>query len=154
EVGAAVLQEFSDMTPKLRSRAIDVLLSRARWAVALVRAVDEGKVPATAVTVEQLRVVPTYKNEELQTLVRKHWGRVSAGTPEEKLAEMRRLNNDLNAGKGDPTAGRLVFRKHCAACHQLFGEGEKVGPDLTTANKDRDFLLANIVDPSAVIRRE
>jgi len=28
-------------------------------------------------------------------------------------------------------------------------------PDLTTANrKDRDFLLASIVDPSAVIRRE
>jgi putative heme-binding domain-containing protein len=68
---------------------------------------------------------------------------------------MRRLNNDLNAGKGDPAAGKALFKKHCAACHQLFGEGEKVGPDLTTANrKDRDFLLASIVDPSAVIRPE
>lgn len=35
------------------------------------------------------------------------------------------------------------------------GDGEKYGPDLTTANrKDRDFHLASIVDPSAVIRRE
>ena len=41
------------------------------------------------------------------------------------------------------------------SCHQLFGSGNKIGPDLTTANRgDRALLLANIVDPSAVIRRE
>src|SRR5262249_32292907 len=40
-------------------------------------------------------------------------------------------------------------------CHTLFGEGNKVGPDLTGADrKNRDFLLSNIVDPSAVIRVE
>lgn len=48
-----------------------------------------------------------------------------------------------------------MFTKHCATCHQLFGEGGKVGPDLTHANrKDREFLLASLVDPSAVVRRE
>jgi putative heme-binding domain-containing protein len=37
----------------------------------------------------------------------------------------------------------------------LFGEGGKIGPDLTVANrKDKDFLLTSIVDPSAVIRKE
>src|SRR5207248_1169187 len=40
-------------------------------------------------------------------------------------------------------------------CHELFGEGEKVGPELTHANRtDKDFLLTSIVDPSAVIRKE
>jgi putative heme-binding domain-containing protein len=37
----------------------------------------------------------------------------------------------------------------------MFGEGGKVGPDLTEANRaDREFLLASIVDPSAAIRKE
>ena len=37
----------------------------------------------------------------------------------------------------------------------MFGEGEKIGPDLTTANRqDRDFLLVSLVDPSSVIRKE
>jgi len=110
---------------------------------------------AKDVTVEQLRVVSLHKTRALDDLVRKHWGNVRPGTPEEKLAEMRRLSNDLRAGAGSPVAGRELFRKHCATCHKLFGEGEAVGPDLTHANrKDREYLLASVVDPSAVIRKE
>jgi putative heme-binding domain-containing protein len=61
----------------------------------------------------------------------------------------------LRAGTGDARAGRELYRKHCAVCHRLFGEGETVGPDLTHANrKDRDSLLVGIVDPSALIRKE
>ena len=68
---------------------------------------------------------------------------------------MRRFNNDLRAGTGKPAAGKLLFEKNCGVCHQLFGHGNKIGPDLTTANRtDRAALLGNIVDPSAVIRRE
>jgi putative heme-binding domain-containing protein len=38
-------------------------------------------------------------------------------------------------------------------CHQLFGEGQRVGPDLTAADrKNLDVLLQNVIDPSAVIR--
>ena len=45
--------------------------------------------------------------------------------------------------------------KTCAICHTLFGEGNKIGPELTGADrKNRDFLLANLVDPSAYIRAE
>jgi putative heme-binding domain-containing protein len=68
---------------------------------------------------------------------------------------MRRLNNDLNAGQGDPARGKMVFNKACASCHMLFGEGKQVGPDLTHANRsDREFLLASLIDPSAAIRKE
>ncbi|HCD00437.1 MAG TPA: dehydrogenase, partial [Planctomycetaceae bacterium] len=52
-------------------------------------------------------------------------------------------------------AGRELFKKQCAACHKLFGQGGKIAPDLTmTSRKDLDALLVNIVDPSAVIRRD
>ena len=40
-------------------------------------------------------------------------------------------------------------------CHVLFGEGERIGPELTGANRaDTTALLANVVDPSAVIRAD
>ena len=52
-------------------------------------------------------------------------------TPEEKLAEVRRFSNDLRAGVGDTAAGKVLYAKHCATCHKLFGDGGTVGPDLT-----------------------
>lgn len=155
ETPAAVLKHYPDMTPKLRMRTIDMLLARKSWALALLQSLDAGKLSSKDIAVEQLRIISVHDDKQLTALVRKHWGNVSAGTPEEKLAEMRRHTNDLNAAKGDPTAGKLIFKRLCANCHQLFGDGEKFGPDLTTANrKNRDFLLASIVDPNAVIRRE
>src|SRR5439155_8697920 len=65
------------------------------------------------------------------------------------------LNIALNKEKGDAARSKVLFTKHCAACHLLHGEGGKVGPDLTTADrKNRMYLLANIVDPSGYIRPE
>jgi putative heme-binding domain-containing protein len=150
-----LLRLYPRLSPRLRVRTCDVLLSRKRSARAFLQAVDQGRWAAKEITVDQVRPVALYHDRDLDALVRKHWGNVAGGTPEEKLAEMRRLSNDLRAGVGDPTRGHEVFRRVCATCHRLFDEGTPLGPDLTHANrKDRDYLLANIVDPSAVIRRE
>ena len=88
-------------------------------------------------------------------MVRKHWGVTRGTTREERLAEVRRLNNDLRAAPGDPARGRRLFHDRCATCHRLHGEGETIGPDLTYANRrDRDFLLVSLVDPAGVVRKE
>ncbi len=44
-----------------------------------------------------------------------------------------------------------MFASSCGACHLLYGEGGKLGPDLTGGERrhDLDSLLAKIVDPSA-----
>jgi putative heme-binding domain-containing protein len=48
-----------------------------------------------------------------------------------------------------------VFAKTCQVCHTLFGTGAKIGPDLTGSNRQNlDYLLQNIVDPSAVMAKE
>ncbi|MGE0608468.1 MAG: PVC-type heme-binding CxxCH protein [Pirellulales bacterium] len=139
----------------LRFKIRDALLGRKGSAGQLLALVDQGDLPAASIPLEQVRKVALLAEPDLDELVRKHWGKLDGATREEKLAEVRRLNNDLNAGTGDTAAGKVVFKKHCAACHQLFGEGTRLGPDLTAANRtDRDFLLVSLVDPSSVIRKE
>lgn len=139
----------------LKSLIRDTLLSRKDSARLWLLAVDQGEIPASATPLDQVRQVSLLDDPDLDALVLKHWGRLQAGTPEERLAEVRRLNNDLRAAAGTVEAGQRIFKKHCASCHQLFGEGVKLGPDLTSANrKDRDFLLVSLVDPSSVIRKE
>ena len=139
----------------LKSQVRDVLLARASSARAWIAAVDRQEVDAASTTIEQIRRVALLGDPKLDELVTKYWGKLQSSSREEKLAEVRRLNNDLRAAVGNEQVGRELFKKHCAACHQLYGEGNKVGPDLTSANRqDRDFLLVSLVDPSSVIRKE
>jgi putative heme-binding domain-containing protein len=154
-VAAVLLDAFTQVPAKLRKKVAAILLSRPESALALLQRVDRGTIAAADVPLELLRRVALHRDAKLNILVQKHWGRIEAGTPEEKLAEMRRLNNDLRAGPGDRARGRELFGKHCATCHKLFGEGGEIGPDLTgTARGDTTALLAGIVDPGAVVRTE
>jgi putative heme-binding domain-containing protein len=154
-IATALLARYPTMEPGLRAKTCDVLLSRKPWAARLLEGVDEGKYAAKDIAVDQLRLISLHDDEQLNALVKKHWGSIQGGTPEERLAEMRRINNDLRAGRGDVASGKVLFTKHCGMCHKLFGEGNQIGPELTHANrKNTDELLSTIVSPSAVIRKE
>ncbi len=155
DVTQTLLADYAEMPTTLKSKVRDVLFSRPASALAFLQRVDAGTIAPDEAPVDQLRRLGLHENKAIDALVRKHWGNIGPGTPEETLATMRRFTNDLRAGSGDRTRGQALYTKACATCHQLFGEGNKIGPDLTTANRqDRAALLANIVDPSVVIRRE
>lgn len=133
----------------------DLLLGRPASARKWLEAVDRGEISAAETSIEQIRRVALFDDASLDSLVTKHWGKLQSKTPEEKLAEVRRLKNDLRAARGDLAVGQVLFKKHCSVCHRLFDDGARVGPDLTTANRqDQDFLLISLVDPSSVIRKE
>jgi len=154
-VPRALLEAYPQLSEPLRAAARGVLFGRANWALMFLNSVEAGRFKASDVAVDELRRIALHQNAELDSLVRKHWGNVRAGTPEEKLAEIRRLSNDLRAAEGNLAEGQALFKKHCATCHELFGEGTKIGPDLTQANrKDLEYLLVSIVDPGAQIRKE
>jgi putative heme-binding domain-containing protein len=154
-VTSALIAAYPTASQDVKHRIRDILFSRPGSALIFLQRVDDGKLGHDDIPIDQLRRLSLHNNEQINALVHKHWGNIGPGSSEEKLATMRRFNNDLRAGTGNPAAGKLLFEKNCAVCHQLFGHGNHVGPDLTIANRaDRAALLGNIVDPSAVIRRE
>jgi putative heme-binding domain-containing protein len=51
--------------------------------------------------------------------------------------------------KGDRARGREAFKRACATCHRLEGEGHAVGPDLRVAQgRTPEGLLTQILDPN------
>jgi putative membrane-bound dehydrogenase-like protein len=154
-IAPAVLAEYPQLSGSLKARAQSLLVSRPAWAREFLKAVDGGRVAPKEVPLETLQRVVGYKDEAMQKLIVKHWGRVGPLPPGEKVARARAINHSLNQKPGDPVNGKALFTKHCATCHTLFGEGNKVGPELTGADrKSREFLLTSLVDPSAIVRPE
>ena len=87
-----------------------------------------GEIDAAEVPVDQLRQVALHGDPRLDALVRKHWGSIQAGTAEEKLAEMRRLNNDLRAGPGDRDARQGAVRQALRDLPQAIRRGGRGRP--------------------------
>ena len=154
-IPAKVLKEYPRFSAKLKGLCLQTLITRKHWTLAFLRKFEEKEFDPKDVTIEELLPTVVYQDEEINELVRKHWGKITAATAKEKLAEIARLEKILAAGQGDPGRGKELFKEHCAKCHRMFGDGENIGPDLTNANrKDRNYVLVSIVDPSSLIRVE
>jgi putative membrane-bound dehydrogenase-like protein len=155
-IADTLLGQFPKLSPSMRGQVLTHLGSRPASALELLKAVDAGTISAKDVALDYVRRMTQYKSKEIRELIDRHWGKIRAETEGEKRARISYLNLILTREKnGDPKKGQLLFQKHCATCHTLFGEGVKLGPDLTGADrKDRMFLLMHTVDPSAVVRLE
>ena len=90
--------------------------------------------------------------------MQKHWQDIQGATTAEMQQQVARISSLLNgptAGgpSADPYDGKALFNKTCAKCHMLFGEGGRIGPDLTTYKRDdATQILINVVNPSAEVR--
>lgn len=150
-----LLARYSAMPANLRDRVQNYLASRAPTARRLLELVDAGPIPAKEVSLDVVRSCAQFDDADIKRLILKHWGRIEPQTSGEKRARISSIKHMLATGKGDAAKGKLHFTKICATCHTLFGEGNKVGPELTGADRrDVDFLANSIVDPSAVIRND
>lgn len=151
-IGPIVLSSYGKFAADLQPKAIELLTQRATWAKQLLTAVGDKQIPATAINLNQARRLKELKDDELSKLLATHWGQVREGRDpnrEQYIANMKAL---IRKSPGDELAGEKVFKKLCAQCHKIYGEGMEVGPDITR-NGRNDFtqLLSNVFDPSLVI---
>jgi putative heme-binding domain-containing protein len=140
------------MEPELQPKAIEMLTQRPIWAKLLFADIADKKVSKDVININQARRLLATKDAELIKLVEKHWGIPRDGRNPEReklLAEFRELYKKT---PGDPKAGQVHFKKICAQCHKIYGEGVEVGPDITSNGRaDFEQMLSNVFDPSLVI---
>ena len=137
----------------LRATACRTLASRPRWARALLDELSAWRLRREQVPPDVVQQLRSYDEPEIASLVETVFGKSVQVASPAKLAEMKRLKTLVAKKPGDAGAGRKQFEKRCANCHQLFGEGKKVGPPLDGYERGKlDFWLHGIVEPSLEIR--
>jgi putative membrane-bound dehydrogenase-like protein len=149
----AVLAIYPSLPPLEKRDALLTLAARAAFARPLFAAIADGRVPTRDLSADIARQLRGLNDTDLTQQLEKVWGS-SRESSADKLALMAKykpivLAKDLPT---DASRGRAVFTRTCAQCHTLFGEGGKIGPDITGANRaDLDYLLHNVIDPNAEI---
>ena len=123
EVAPTVLKSYDNLTASLKPRAIDLLTRRPAWAKALLAAVAEKRVPATALNVTQLRKLQQSKDPEIARRVKAIWGTIREGRNPRRELVVNQIRRSLRRMTGDPAAGQAVFNKLCVQCHKIYGSG-------------------------------
>ncbi|MEO1996882.1 MAG: hypothetical protein ABGZ17_16575 [Planctomycetaceae bacterium] len=144
---AVLLGRYKRMDASQRRAVIETLATRRRYAMSLLAAVKQKYISREDIPVHVARSLNNLLGERFV----KVFGRVKPiGEDREKLlAKYKRLVTPDAIVKADAVRGRSVFKKTCSACHLLYGEGGKIGPDLTGSNRaNLDYILLNSVDPS------
>jgi putative heme-binding domain-containing protein len=150
----AILAVYPQLNAAEKRDALGTLVARAAFAKELLAAIAANKISAKDLSADLVRQLRDLKDDGLNQQVEKLWG-VVRSTPQEKQQEIARYKKLVQSGakaKASLANGRAVFAKTCLQCHTLFGEGGKVGPDITGSNRaDLDYILHNILDPNAEI---
>jgi putative heme-binding domain-containing protein len=153
EIGTQVLRLLNGFSDDVRGVALTLLVSRKPWTLELISAAEADKIDRTKIPLDTVRRMTVHRDERIAVAVEKLWGPVAGATTGEMQEQMAKLTHVLGADVGNPYPGKKLFGVTCAKCHQLFGQGGLIGPDLTTFKRDDlGNMLLNVVNPSAEIR--
>ncbi|QDU29944.1 FG-GAP repeat protein [Anatilimnocola aggregata] len=154
---ARLLDVYDKFSVDERRDVLATLCSRASFAKELLSAIEAKRVPANHLTADLVVNLRNLKDAGLQAQLEKVWGssRETAADKALLITQYKSLLASPPAIAHDVQLGRAVFARTCQQCHTLFGTGGKVGPDLTGSNRaNLDYLLSNVIDPSAVMAKE
>lgn len=151
-VAEVVLAQFARLEPDLQPRAVELLTQRPAWSKQLLAAIQAKQIDREVLNLNQLRRIASFRDESLQQTLRELYGAIREGRDPNREQVFYKTRDFLNGTPGDPLQGEVVFKKVCAQCHKLYGEGAEVGPDLTRNGRNNwEQLLWNVLDPSQVI---
>jgi putative membrane-bound dehydrogenase-like protein len=156
-LGEQLARSYMSFHSSERGAVIDTLCSRPAFARGLLDQVAAGRIPRTEITPLHARQILSFGDQRLAERLAETWGELR-DSPADKQQTIDRLREQLTTERlaaADLSAGRAVFHAACANCHKLYGAGGTIGPDLTGSGRHNvDYLLSNIVDPSAVVNRD
>jgi len=152
-----ILKRYPSLTEPERDDAIATLSARPAWGLALLDAVGNKVVPRRDLNTTIARQLLALGDEKVRTRLEAVWGSVRSTSHEKAplIAKYKELLASNQFPTADSGRGRIVFNRTCHQCHRLFDSGGDLGPELTGSDRaNPDYILENVLDPSAAVARE
>ncbi len=157
QTATVILKTYDLMNASDRQTAQATLASRVAWTRSLLDEVEAKRISASELTAYTARQIRSLGDAKLTARLTLAWGELHE-TPADTAKKIAAIKKWLTAevmAKADMNHGQQLFKKQCANCHQFFGEGGKIGPDITGAQRSNlDYMLENIVDPNSAVAKD
>lgn len=124
EVATVVLKAFSGLSAPLKPKAIELLTERPAWTKALLAAVVDKKIPASALNVTQLRKLQQSQDTDISRRVKAIWGTIREGRNPQRERIVAQVRRAIRRTPGDPAAGQTVFTKLCTSATRSTARGK------------------------------
>jgi putative membrane-bound dehydrogenase-like protein len=157
KIPSLILSRYAAFNEAEKADAVNTLASRPKFALALLDAMEKGKVARRDLSPFTARQLLGFKDKQLTSRLNKVWGtiRQTAADRARLLVRYKALATPAALKKADRKNGRAIFARTCANCHTLFGAGGKIGPDLTGSQRTNpEYILTKVLDPNAVVSQD
>ena len=156
-IGRSLATSYRSFHPSERPAVVDTLVTRPAFARALLDQMAAGSIPKADLSAFQARQIRSMGDPGLVQKLSETWGELRDTSADKKaaIANLKARLSTETLASADRRNGRVVFNRLCASCHALYGHGGAIGPDLTGSGRDNlDYLLENILDPSATVNAD
>ena len=151
-----ILVAYPALDTAEKNDALGTLLARAASARVLIASIDAKKFERSAITAPLARQLQGLHDADIDAWLEKNWGavRTTSADTQKQIATFNKFLTTDSILRANASHGRALFAQSCAICHNMFGEGAKIGPELPGSFEDVDYLLQNIIDPNAIIGKD
>jgi putative heme-binding domain-containing protein len=143
-----VLEKWSQFSPNVRSRLLDLLVGRKEWTEQLLDRIAAGDLFAAEIGAVHRGKLLLHNSSEVR---RRANDVLQVARPANRREVIQRyLQAPLQSL--DCERGRQLFQQHCSNCHALEGRGINVGPDLhTLTDYSTESLIVAVLDPNLAL---
>jgi putative membrane-bound dehydrogenase-like protein len=144
-----VLAAWPAFNRETKARAVDRILSRAPWAMALLDAVASNAIATDDIDPIRRSQLLRHPDGAVREAAA---ARLGAGSSPDRAKVIEDYGPAL-ALTADVTKGHALYKESCSPCHRVGEEGIDMGPDLRTVSQHPpEKILANILDPNLDIQ--
>lgn len=144
-IAGPLLLAWSNLSPKLRATATEVLFARNDRLTQLFDHVDNGKISLADIGTPRLKIATKSRDATIKSRAAKYLTKMGSGDRSKILSKYQPALS-LDA---DTDRGRKLFTQHCSVCHKMNGIGHEIGPNLASIRtRGAESVLVNVIDPN------
>lgn len=151
QVPALLLADWRSYSPSLQREVLNVLLSRREWTVALLDAIEAGRIPPIAMDAATRSRLLSHKNDAIRDRARRILSSIH-DPARQQVVDRYEVALNLSANW---IRGADIFNRRCATCHRFRARGQEIGPQLAALqDKSAASLLVAILDPNRAVEQK